>query len=901
MTGVGSVSCTIGRNTPLTFPAQITALDNQFVTIALPVDCGPRLPEVLLSWSYDAYVEPSIGYLRNLPALTALQSLLFDPSQGANALEARFEPILPPSTPPEQDAALRKIIRNKVTMLWGPIRSGKSHLLALLAANYVKAGKSVLYVAAINEHVDDVLVRSVDIGRALGVDMKKLSASVGLPSVENFEPLRELSIEQIADALRLEKRKLFQERVKLMERYWATRLKQVLHEDHAAKLARLRELANERKREIDRLTSECNSLKESVNRLQSASMMDRLKKGFNKDELTDAKEQLQEKLSGLKHLQSSQTPLAAELLKVEASAPVHTEEWKEFQRSLKQIEEFGGVEAVEQSIADFCAVDEFSLLRAKKFLATTMMTALTDPRLKDSQFDLVMMDECESVQIPQFVALTAKASERVVVAGDPFQIGPLSVANTPAVHDWLQRDLFLHVSQRDELHRLPEWADQNSSWCIFLASHYSTTPKLSLFVASVLYDDRINVFTSPQAKGELFFIDTSPLHSVCRQYVGRKRMLPHNELHTAKVIELVKHVLMQPGRKAVEVGVVVPFAGPTIYTKEELRRHGLFNVEVGLPASFRGRRKPVMIFDTTVAGIDYTMRAIDDVKVGEHEIARLLNTVFSCVSEDLYVLADLSHFQRVYKDRLITRLLMLLKAQSGTVRDTATAAGQFDGLDWDKRKPLFEFYTKVGQLSGAPVVTSQSEKAMDAETALRLKMMTAKQKEARPAGEPGQMERQTFQAVLRVLGMMTGVNLLSQYTGGDILFHQSPETEEARARLPQDVVRSEREFSAAMDAWNHMLFEMSGGTRSDEALFAKNNPEARARWDVNTLKALYSPDIGALIEEGKQKIAVSASRVFQESIGKPMAANPVEWAKAYLHILSKMDSYLQWISQQLRQ
>jgi len=190
---------------------------------------------------------------------------------------------------------------------------------------------------------------------------------------------------------------------------------------------------------------------------------------------------------------------------------------------------------------------------------------------------------------------------------------------------------------------------------------------------------------------------------------------------------------------------------------------------------------------------------------------------------------------------------------------------------------------------------------MDAETVLRFKMMAARQKEAVPKGAPGLTERETFQAVLHVLGLMTDANLLSQYTGGDLLFRHSPATEEAAAKLPLDLVRSEREFSAAIDAWNLMLYEMSGGARTDQGLFARNVPEARARWDVNTLKALYSPDIGALIEEGKQKIAVSASRVFQESIGKPMAANAVEWAKAYLHILLKMESYLGWISQQLRQ
>ncbi len=793
-------------------------------------------------------------------------------------------------------------MENKVSLLWGPIRSGKSQLMALVAANCLKAGKKVLYVAGINEHVDDVVLRSVEMGKQIGADVQNTVTCIGLPAVENFEPLGDFSFEHRIDRLRHEKMKTFQERVKLVASYRSVRLKQLLNEDHTLRLGRVRELVNERKKEIDRLTAECNALKEKVNRLQNASMVERLKKGFSKDQLDTAQKQLQERLALLKHLQSSQTTLASEHLKLEATAPVHTDEWKEFQLAQKRIEELGGLAAVEKSIDEYCAVDEGALLAGVRFVGTTIATAISDPRLAGMTFDLVMVDESESVSIPVLAALAARAREQFVAAGDPFQIGPSSAANTPLAHEWLKKDIFLHIAGTDQLNRLFEWSEKNSRWCIFLTSLYATTPKLPLFVASVLYDDKINVFTAPESKGAVYFIDTSGLHSACKQYLGRKKMLPCNELHAAKVLEIIKHVLTQPGRRAMEIGVVVPFPGPTLYLKQQLRLHGLDNIEVGLPSTFRGRRKQVVIFDTTVAGIDYTIRSIDDAKIGEHEIARLLNTVFSCVEEDLYVLADLQHFRTVYRGRLLPRLLLLLQAQSDRVPDTAASARRFDGLDWHERLPLFELYAKVGRLSGAPVVTEREARPVDAETALRIKMMEARQKEHKPQQAPAQgLEREAFLASLRVLGMMTDVNLLSQYIGGDVLFHQSPATEAARRKLPKEIARSEREFASLMDAWNLMLYEMSGGSKTDEALFGKNVPEARARYDVNSLKAFYSSDVAALIEEGKQKIAVSASRVFQESIGKPVAGNPAEWGKAYLHILSKMESYLNWISQQLRQ
>jgi hypothetical protein len=56
----------------------------------------------------------------------------------------------------------------------------------------------------------------------------------------------------------------------------------------------------------------------------------------------------------------------------------------------------------------------------------------------------------------------------------------------------------------------------------------------------------------------------------------------------------------------------------------------------------------------------------------------------------------------------------------------------------------------------------------------------------------------------------------------------------------------------------------------------------------------------ATIEEGKHKIAMEVSKVFQEMLGKSQPGNPVEWSTAYVNFLSKLELYLSWISAQLR-
>jgi hypothetical protein len=310
-----------------------------------------------------------------------------------------------------------------------------------------------------------------------------------------------------------------------------------------------------------------------------------------------------------------------------------------------------------------------------------------------------------------------------------------------------------------------------------------------------LFDEKINVHTSPKAKGRIYFFDTSKVQSRCKQYAGKKKILPYNELHTRQVIECVKHALMEPNRFALDVGVVLPFTGPTLYTKLQLRLQGIKNVEVGTPQSFCNRRKDAIIFDTTMAGVDYTMRSIDDKKIGEHKIARLFNTVFSCVGEDLYVIADMAHFRSLYQDRLFTRLLMLLQTQADEQQlSCSSAVKKFDDLDRKQQEELYALYRNKSQTVIPAAVLDAPKEKVDHELEIQMKMM-AKQWESKLAANTGSdKEREVFTAVQRVFGWRTDVNLVSQFVGGDLIFRNSFTTEEILRKLPLDICENENHF-----------------------------------------------------------------------------------------------------------
>lgn len=896
--GVEHATFVFSQLQPVTIAGTIISFDNQFLTVALPMDFGTILPEIQCSWSHEEYLKPVLDLLATYADNHPVAPSLFQPAQEANRHSAGFEPAFLPTTPANQQEAVKNILHNRVSFLWGPILSGKIHVLALIASNYVKAGKKVLFVANNNDRVDETVLCTTEVGKALGIDVQNTISRVGLPLRLDAESLGPFSLEYEVGAKKSEKKKSNNERVSLLQTYWKTKVHQFLHEDFYSKLTELRERANENRKQFDKLTDEINTLKDTLSRAQNTSMLEKFKKGFSKEEAAVAQKQLTKKQAALKKIQAVQQAFTTELMRAEAQTPIDSNELNEYQDAVKRIGVLGGVKKVMEDVEAYTAVDERALLASKKFVATTVATALADPRLRGMQFDMVIVDDAETVQMPSLAALSLLAQEKMLVAGDPYQLGPESHSNNALVQDWLRSDIFLHVAQTEQLNKLFDWSQQHSQGAIFLSSHFATTPKLSLFVASILFDDKINVFAPPHAKGKIYFIDTGSLNSACRQYVGKKRIIPHNDLQTKKVVELVKHALMERNRSGDDVGVVLPFNVSTFYTKLQLRLSGIRNVEVGTPQSFRGRRKKAIIFDTVMAGVDYTVKHLDDRKTGEHKIARLLNSIFSCVEEDLYVVADMSHFTSVYKDRLFTKLLMLLQAQADPQPPSHEAARRFDDLEWDQRAKLFNAF---GSASAKPVVFAQSPtaKESDAEFDVKMKMMS---KQLAPKSIPGvrNFERETYIAVQRVLGQRKDVNILSQFIGGDVLFRHSLGTEQAAARLPIDACQNEDEFRKIMERWNLIIYEMSGGSKTDVSFFGKAAPETRVRWDINNLKAYYSTSAEAVIEEGKHKIAASVSKVFQECLGKSQPANPTEWSTAYLNFLGKMETYLAWISEQLR-
>ena len=897
--GIEHVSCSFSQLQPVNIDGRIVSLENQYVILALPIDFGAMLPEIKCQWSYDEHLPFITDLLAGVVPTHPVASLVLDPGRPENSLSSESEPVTVQGTLHEQAEALKKILQNRVSYLWGPSRTGKTHTLVLAALNHLKAGKSVLIASPTARAADEVFQRILLLNKELGVALGGVLSRVGLPADSSAIDPPSFSLEYEVETLRTDKKKQLEEGVSLLRAYWKTKVHQYLHEDFYARLNELRDRTNENRKQLDKVRDEITALKEIVTRAQNASMLEKFKKGFSKEDQAAAQKQLSEKLLVQKKLQPIQQALTAELMRMEAQTPIEANETKDYQAAVKRIGELGGVKKLTDDVETKSAVDEASLIGSKRCIVTTINTFFSDQRLRAGRFDVVLVDDAARVNPPFLTALSIVARESMLLAGDPFQLGPESLSRSDLAYAWMQQDIFLMLAQTENLDDLFPWAQKNPRWCLPLTSHLAGAPKLSRFLASFFFMDRIHVQDRPGAKGSVVVLDASDLKSTCRQYLGKKSLVPYNDVQTKRTVDVVKHALAKGHRVASEIGVIVPFQGTTLYTKLQLRLQGIRNVEVGTPALFQGRTKKTIIVDLTMAGVDYTMRPLDDRKIGEHKLMRGLNTILSSVEEDLYVVADVGHFKSVYKDRLISKFLLQLQAQSEAAPTLSVSVKTYDEMSWDKRERMFAAgpgRNGAGADRRAPEPAPSQPR--DMETEVRMKMMARQQPGMVFTGRD--FEQETFLAAHRILALRMDTNLLSQMIGGELLFRYSLGTEQAASRLPLDGCRNEEEFRKTMERWNLLIYEMSGAGKTDLSYFAKQTPEARVRWDINNLRAYYSSAMEAIMEESKHRIATSVNKVFQECLGKSQPANPIEWSTAYLNFLGKMEAYLAWISEQLR-
>lgn len=73
---------------------------------------------------------------------------------------------------------------------------------------------------------------------------------------------------------------------------------------------------------------------------------------------------------------------------------------------------------------------------------TTAVQTCIEPTFHETKFDMMVVDEASMMPIPYLACIVLIGGERLIIAGDFRQLGPIALAQSRAAFDWLHKDAF---------------------------------------------------------------------------------------------------------------------------------------------------------------------------------------------------------------------------------------------------------------------------------------------------------------------------------------------------------------------------------------------------------------------------------------------------------------------------
>lgn len=345
----------------------------------------------------------------------------------------------------------------------------------------------------------------------------------------------------------------------------------------------------------------------------------------------------------------------------------------------KEVKSHGGKMAMEEKIQKLATSGqhaEFSLIRKKKLIATTLAKVNTSDLTSQSEFDAVVVDESSMASMPYLLVMASAAREHLVLVGDPMQLPPIAITNNPKAREYLEQDIYSCVSGAKTPGDQFAWHDKNPEYTAFFDTQFRLKQDLADVISAVFYEGRLKSAgdgTAVNAKNpsrSTHLINSTALRPQLYQDKSRTGFRPQNAVHTELIIKLITKLLMSQHAVMNDIGIILPFRSVVWDLRRRLKEEGFGAVEAGTIHTFQGREKQIIIFDTVMTADyesgfprHYSVRPFDEDKNGM-SVPRLLNVAFSRCKKNLFVIADMEHVNRVYQGKFLHKLLMRMTPMS---------------------------------------------------------------------------------------------------------------------------------------------------------------------------------------------------------------------------------------------
>ena len=234
-----------------------------------------------------------------------------------------------------------------------------------------------------------------------------------------------------------------------------------------------------------------------------------------------------------------------------------------------------------------------------KVVLTTAVQASMEQALVESQFDVAVVDEASMMPIPYLMCMGAMGKERLVVAGDFRQLGPIAVSKSQAAFEWLHKDGFELVGLKENLAHpalrmltVQRRMHQDICSCI---NHYFYADRLTTEVTNnVTAASRLEPLPGSAAA---FVVVTPADGSLVETTHAHSRV---NRMTAPLVADLARWLAWQDDRA--EVAIITPYRGQVAAIKQALRDSGLklerdSRIKVGTVHAFQGSEADIVIWD----------------------------------------------------------------------------------------------------------------------------------------------------------------------------------------------------------------------------------------------------------------------------------------------------------------
>jgi hypothetical protein len=850
------VRCSVGLSVRFSFIAIVAEVQSQFLFLLFPCNAGEIVPEMECRWNPAENVEQLNARWTKFKINPTVHSL-FDRKFLDNAVPAAKEPIFPSSFAESQQTAVKQSMNRKISFVIGERKRGKTGVAASLVLNGLREGKRVLYIAGSSGSLHECL-NEITAVNPIAIEESITVLSEGLFLRADHMAEYQSSPSTLDDTTRNGLTKLFSI---------------INSEFEYNRIHDLQEKLNEKQKQIAEATEELQTLKEELNRMQNASMIERMRTG--KKAVEEFQTTIRDKNALVERLKQQTAAMTKELFKKETSVPVALRDKKSYEKFI----------STQLPTADII-IHEAKIL-SRQCCATTIYKAASFSENILTSFDLVCIDDAHSLNLSQFFFLASLAKERCFILADVTEQPPQSASQFDNARAWLHKNYFAYYQSEDS-----EYYRFMINLLPYDVVSELTLPAVSTNIFEAVLLSALDESPIPKgSKGRIFFINTEDQKATSAQFIGKKKILPFNEVNAKRVVECVKHALLNGTTTTSDILIIAPPSGQTMYLREQLKVHQLGNVEIAPLGSIRLCSKRAVIFDLTVAGIDFTLRSLDDKKTGMVQIADTFNTLFSTVTDDLYVIGDIAHFRNKYKGRFIVTLLEKILTVKENEAAIFSATRRFDDLAGDvrtkviqateKEKSLPEYKSKLEQSKPSSFDTSKSGPVNTV------------------AAEDKKLKHNIRVACLRVLARREMINLITQYLGAFPLYKTTVETQKFADMIPEYDCENENDFKTVMDMWNLLIYETSDVQKAEHSLYQKARVDSKVPIDLQQIHSFYHSDLEMVVEEGKHRLAQSIQKIFNDCIGKK-PVTPIEWMNAYTIFLNRMSKYLDTIINQIR-